>query len=215
MWDNWNVASAMHKRTIDHPELYDFIDLSQNSHTVGHRNWINARSVFNYISSNPRPVNSTKIYGRDKGKWNDRGITTKHAIHTFCRNIMEGFASSRFHRPYEGLGLSDPALYCIKTIREIERKVKFWELNEIQDLSMDGENEAYLRTNDGEKYIVYLPEGGKVTFNLKIESGNYALKWISTDDAIWTGEISVHAGDMVELDSNSRNSCFGFLILKN
>src|SRR3546814_8699367 len=30
MWDNWNVTSDTHKQTIDHPELYDFVDISQN-----------------------------------------------------------------------------------------------------------------------------------------------------------------------------------------
>lgn len=90
MWDKWDVASAMHKRTIDHPERYDFIDLSQNSHTTGHKNWTNGQSVFDHIKNNPRPVNSTKVYGHDKGKWTARGITTSHAIRTVCRNIMGG-----------------------------------------------------------------------------------------------------------------------------
>jgi len=215
MWDDWNVASAMHKRTIDHPELYDFIDLSQNSHNTGHKNWTTVQNVLDYIRSNPRPVNSTKVYGHDNGKWNDRGITTSHAIRTVCRNIMGGFASSRFHRPYEGLGLCDASLNCIKTIREIERETKFWELNTAVDLTLNQGNEAYLRAKEREKYLVYLPEGGKVMLNLRNESDEYVLKWIGTDDAKWRGETTIQGGDMVELDSKSKKSCFGLLILKS
>ncbi|GAI10408.1 unnamed protein product, partial [marine sediment metagenome] len=107
MWDNWDVKSEMHKRTLDHPERYRYIDISQNSQITGRLNWDNAQYVFNYINDNPRPVNSTKIYGSDRGQgsWLDRGITTEHAVQTFFRNVLGGFASSRFHRPPSGLGL--------------------------------------------------------------------------------------------------------------
>src|SRR3546814_4877740 len=45
MWDNWNVTSDTHKQTIDHPELYDFVDISQNSQTNGQDNWDKAQYV--------------------------------------------------------------------------------------------------------------------------------------------------------------------------
>jgi hypothetical protein len=214
MWDHWNVASTMHKRTIDHPELYDFIDLSQNSHNIGHKNWTTVQNVLNDIRNNPRPVNSTKVYGSDNGKWNDRGITTNHAIQTVCRNIMGGFASSRFHRPSAGIGLCDASLNCIKTIREIEKRTKLWELNTTIDLTLNQENEAYLRAQEGEKYLVYLPEGGKVMLNLKNERNEYVLEWMDTDDATWRGKTTIRGGDTVEIDSQSTKSCFGFLVLK-
>jgi hypothetical protein len=35
MWDDWDVKSGTHKRTLDHPERYGFVDISQNSHRVG------------------------------------------------------------------------------------------------------------------------------------------------------------------------------------
>lgn len=216
MWDNWNVNSAMHKRTIDHPELYDFIDLSQNSHNTRHKNWTSVQSILDYIRRNPRPVNSTKVYGHDGGAWTNRGITTNHAITTVCRNIMGGFASSRFHRPDQGLGLSDASLNCIKTIREIEKYIKIWDLNTIIDLTLDQGNEAYLRAKEGEKYLVYLPEGGKVNLNLKNDCNDkYILKWIGTDDAKWREETTIQGGAIVELDSQCNKSCFGLLILKS
>jgi hypothetical protein len=108
MWDNWDVTSPVHRRTLDHPERYGFIDISQNSHNPGRLNWDRAQYILNYISGNPRPVNSTKIYGSDDhDAWLHRGMTTEHAVQTFFRNIIGGFASSRFHRPPHGLGLSE------------------------------------------------------------------------------------------------------------
>lgn len=212
MWDHWNVSSDMHKRTIDHPELYDFVDLSQNSHNTGHKNWITVHNVLEDIRKKPRPVNSTKIYGRDGGKWNDRGINTSHAIHTMCRNIMGGFASSRFHRPYEGLGLSDPALICILTIREIEKFVKIWELDMISDLTPENGKEAYLRGRDGEAYLLYLPEGGKAELKLGSNGGAYTLRWIDTADARWRNESTVQGASSIELDSHVNKSCFALLV---
>ncbi|GAI48902.1 unnamed protein product, partial [marine sediment metagenome] len=50
MWDDWDVKSEMHKRTINNPDRYSYIDISQNSQTPGHDNWENAQYVFNYIS---------------------------------------------------------------------------------------------------------------------------------------------------------------------
>ena len=67
MWDEWDVQSAMHKITLDHPVRYDFVDISQNSQIPGKPNWDNEQYIFNYIKRNPRPVNSNKIYGRYRG----------------------------------------------------------------------------------------------------------------------------------------------------
>ena len=35
MWDAWNLAHEMHKATFDHPEIYSFVDISQNNHPKG------------------------------------------------------------------------------------------------------------------------------------------------------------------------------------
>jgi len=81
MWDDWDVKSEMHKRTINNPGRYSYIDISQNSQIPGYNNWVNAQYVFNYISKTPRPVNSTKIYGSDEeGSWKLRGISEEHAV---------------------------------------------------------------------------------------------------------------------------------------
>ena len=209
MWDNWNVTSPTHKRTIDHPEVYDFIDLSQNSHNKGHKNWTIGSSIFSYIQKKARPVNSTKVYGNDNGKW----YSTEHAVQTVCRNIMQGFASSRFHRPKGGIGISKISLNCIKTIREVEKHVNLLELDNPRDLTDENGNEAYLRSWKGKKHLVYLPQGGQVKLDLthKKKHRRYSLKWISTDDALWSSEIIIQGGEMVILDAGDRRSCFAVL----
>jgi hypothetical protein len=216
MWDDWDVKTDMHKRTIDHPEKYGFIDLSQNSHLLWRLNWDNQQYVFNYIKHNPRPVNSTKIYGNDNyQRWLKRGMTTEHAVQTFFRNILGGFASSRFHRPPAGLGMSQIAINSIKTIRKIEELVKMWEITPRMDLLINiGENTAYLSANEGEKYVVYFPKGGQATLNLSNADGQYIVRWIHTDDAEWGTTKTIQGGEPVVLDTQGVKSCFVIIIKK-
>ncbi|MDO6438198.1 hypothetical protein Q4534_12310 [Cyclobacterium sp. 1_MG-2023] len=196
MWDHWDLKSAEHKRSLDHPERYDFIDISQNSHQTGETNWNNAQYVFNYIKSKPRPVNSVKIYGSDAhGAWLSRGINTQHAVQTFFRNILGGFASSRFHRPPHGLGLSHWPMQSIKTLRKIEEKVKFWNLKPLMEgLSDREENEAYLIGKAGESYLLYFPAEGEVKLDLNEHTGEFEMSWISLEESEWGESILLKGG---------------------
>ena len=212
MWDTWDVKADMHKRTLDHPERYDFVDLSQNSQLPGYVNWENQQYVFDHIKSDPRPVNSTKIYGSDRGPWLDRGITSEHAIQTFFRNLTGGFASSRFHRPPSGLGLSDPSIHAIKTIRKIEGHVRFWNVIPRMDLLKDVEqNEAYLAAREGESYLVYFTKGGSVSLDLRGHRGKLRLKWITIRDSSWSKTRTLKGGAVVSLEAPHAEGCVGVL----
>jgi hypothetical protein len=201
MWDEWDVKADMHKRTIDHPELYDYIDLSQNSQTIGHPNWENAQFVLDYIDAAPRPVNSTKIYGsNEEGGWKDQGKDADHAVDSFFRNLLGGFASSRFHRPYHGLGLSKISINCLKSIREVEKKVRFWNVNPSMELLIENEaGEAYLAADPGTAYIVYFPGQGTVKLNLEQATGNFDLQWIEVREARWMEPVPATGGQPLEL----------------
>ncbi|MBD3628223.1 hypothetical protein [Cyclobacterium sp.] len=202
MWDDWDIKSDMHKRTLDHPERYDYIDMSQNSHNTGQLNWDNARFIFDYIQSNPRPVNSTKIYGSKTSPWTNRGIDDKHAVETFFRNIIGGFASSRFHRPPAGLGLSNPSIHALMAVRKLEEKIKFWEIEPHMDLLSGREvNEAYCAIKKGEKYLVYFPQEGEVTLDLSSLAGNASLQWLSIVDAKWLETSEIEGGGTIQLSS--------------
>jgi hypothetical protein len=201
MWDSWDVRSDEHKQTLDYPERYRFIDISQNSHITGRANWDNAQYVFRYTEDNPRPVNSTKIYGSDIfERWLHRGITTNHSIQTFFRNILGGFASSRFHRPPAGLGLSQLSINSIRTIRKIEDHVKMWEINPRMDLLDDvEENLAYLSAKEGEKYVVYFTKAGKIKMNLTGHNQTFSLRWINVDTAEWAMTEEIKGGSSIDL----------------
>src|SRR5690606_29012265 len=93
MWDNHNILSSMHERTINHPEIYDFVDISQNNHQVGQTHYDRIISLRQKVADHPRPINNTKVYG---------GTGTYGTIHDgqerFWRNAFAGVASVRFHR---------------------------------------------------------------------------------------------------------------------
>lgn len=213
MWDDWDVKSEMHKRTINNPDRYSYIDISQNSQTPGYDNWENAQYVFNYISKNPRPVNSTKIYGSDEeGSWKARGISEEHAVNTFFRNLTGGFASSRFHRPIHGLGLNQTSINCLKTVREIETIVKFWEITPRMDLLTENEKgEAYISAKEGEYYLIYFSNKGNVKLDLSKQKGRFTVRWIDVKNAEWIGQEEIKAGDMIDLKAKSKNGCFAVL----
>lgn len=200
MWDNWDVKSATHKRTIDHPERYGFIDISQNSQLTGYTNWENAQYVFNYIKDNPRPVNSTKIYGSDSGSWLSRGINTQHAIQTFFRNVIGGFASSRFHRPPSGLGLSRESINCIKTVRKAESLVKMWDIVPRMDLLKTMEkNQAYLAAREGKAYVIYFTGPFKCSLDLIGYNKSFKARWINIETGEWNRTEKIKGGAVVEL----------------
>jgi len=212
MWDEWDVKSQTHKRTLDHPERYGFIDISQNSQIPGQPNWDNAQYVFDYIKENPRPVNSTKVYGSDRGSWLDRGITTQHAVQTFCRNIVGGFASSRFHRPPSGLGLSQTSINCLVTIRKIEDKIKFWDIVPRMDLLGNaGDNKAFISAKDGESYVIYFTGPGMVTLDLSVWKVPFSINWIPVDKADWDMSGTITGGDHVEIISEYPEDAFAVL----
>jgi hypothetical protein len=213
MWDWWDVKRDEHKRTIDHPEKYGYIDISQNSHNRGRLNWDNAQYVFNYIKDNPRPVNSTKIYGSDGHEpWLHRGMTTEHAVQTFFRNVLGGFASNRFHRPSHGLGLSEPSINSIKTIRKIEEHVKMWDIAPRMDLLVGAEdNLAYAAAKEGESYLIYFPKNGKVKLNLAGHNHGFSLRWINVDTAEWAKTAEIKGGSSIDLEAVNENGSIAVL----
>jgi hypothetical protein len=182
MWDQWDLTADHHRRTFDHPELYDFCDVSQNNHQKGDRHWEGFKWVVEYISGSPRPINTVKTYGADGG----RHGTTKNALERWWRHVLAGAASARFHRPPSGLGLSDLSSNCVKIAREIEKATPFWELNPDNTLLTNRkENEAYLACKKDETYAVFFTDGGEVELNLKGVEKEFKVQWYS----VRTGEI--------------------------
>lgn len=196
MWDNWDLKSEHHKRTFDHPERYAFCDVSQNNQQKGQVHWDNFQWVRNYTAARPRPLNTVKTYGADGGRHGN----TKDGLERWWRHVTGGAASARFHRPPSGLGLSELSIASVKIAREIEKHVKFWELQPADELLLNREeNEAYLTAKPGEKYLLFFTEGGEIELDLRLALGKFTLKWASIRTGTWSSAGSVTGGGIISL----------------
>ncbi|NLH72651.1 MAG: hypothetical protein GX456_06325 [Verrucomicrobia bacterium] len=175
MWDDWNLRGPQHKRTFDHPERFDFVDVSQNNHQKGQQHWDNFQWAKNYLSQRPRPINTVKTYGADGGRFG----TNRDGLERWWRHLIGGAAAVRFHRPDSGLGFSEPAAASIRSARKALSRVKLWEMTPAMELLREREdNEAYVTARPGEAYVLYFPNGGAVQLDLSKVSGRYELEWI-------------------------------------
>jgi hypothetical protein len=182
MWDAWDLKSDQHKQTLDHPEIYDFCDVSQNNHQRDQAHWDNFQWVKNYVSTHPRPVNTVKTYGADGGTHGN----TNNGIDGWWRHVIGGAASARFHRPASGLGLSELSMNSVKAAREIEKICPFHELTPVNLLLSDRlDNEAYLVAKPGEVYVVFFPDSGEVKLDLRSMASKVSIRWINVREGEW------------------------------
>ena len=152
MWDDWNLKADRHRQTFDHPELYGFVDVSQNNHNKGRGHWDNFIYVREYLSRQPRPINTTKTYGADGNKF---GHTDQDAIERFWRHLLAGAASIRFHRPDSGLGINDKAVACLRAARRLTASIPIWQLQPATHRLADcGPNECYAAATENDSTVV-------------------------------------------------------------
>lgn len=196
MWDDWNLRAERHRQTFDRPELYDYVDVSQNNQNGGQEHWDNFLFVRDYLRKQPRPMNTTKTYGADGNKFKH---TDQDAIERFWRHLLAGAASIRFHRPDSGLGINDKAVACIRSARLLEQKMPLWELEPAnQLLDNRAENEAYAAANsDRTKLVVYFPANANPEQTREVSLGDllrgkYRVSWIDIDHGRHVGA----AGDV-------------------
>lgn len=195
MWDDWDLSAERHRQTFDHPELYGYVDVSQNNHNNGQKHWDNFLHVRDYLSALPRPMNTTKTYGADGNKFKH---TDQDAIERFWRHLLAGAASIRFHRPDSGLGINDKAVACIKAARLLETRIPLWELQPANSLLEDREeNEAYLAaTASREAFALFFPASKeKRAVSLEIEGGrSWTIDWIDIDSGGLHSKETVDSG---------------------
>jgi hypothetical protein len=172
MWDDWDITAERHRHTLDHPERYDYADLSQNNHNSGALHWRRARWAIEYVGSRPRPINAVKTYGADGNRF---GHTDQDGLERFFRHILAGFAAARFHRPDSGLGLNAKAQSAIATVRRLESIVPVWELSAAGEVLSNGQNgEVYTATASRGRRILYFPAGGRAA----LTPGDYEVAWV-------------------------------------
>jgi hypothetical protein len=209
MWDAWDIKSDEHRRTLDHPELYDFADMSQNNHNKGDQHWENALWVKQYVAPSLRPVNTVKTYGADTGTYG----SSQDGIERVYRHVLAGFASARFHRPEAGLGLSRPAQATVKTLRKMESIVPAWRLQPAMErLSERDPNEAYLAADGERAFVIYFPAGGGV--DLDIPGGRYELRWIDGTTGEWAETVEMRVSPNVAsmVDAPGQGNWLGVIV---
>jgi hypothetical protein len=233
MFDNaWGnlQGSAEYAQVFTVPDSgrYTFLDISQNTATkkVGgaEAHWADLLYARNQLSSNIRPINNTKVYASDETIPSEyrRRVNTRFgdlsAQNSFWMNVIGGSASSRFHRPTAGQGLSDLAKASISAVRKLETKVKLWELEPHNELlsrrgtftanfpGIDFDNEpfvygeAFLTADPGEKYALYFTQGGSVGLNLNAYTNAvFTLDWINIENGQWGSSSTILGGSTVPI----------------
>lgn len=192
--------------TLNDPENYSFIDISNHNAQVGQVHFETAQYVWNKVqeSGSLRPINNTKIYGAGDGGWSG---SAKDAQERFWRNIFAGTASVRFHRPTGGLGNSDLALRHIKSMRIFIDEMDFFNHKPATHLLKNrDENEAYCLAIEGEEYAVYFTDGGEVL--LDAEPGEYEVRWLEIQTAQWDGTQTFELPASLKAPSNDQWAVF-------
>ena len=192
MWDDWDLTADRHRQTLDHPEIYDFADVSQNNHNKGQKHWDNFIHVREYVNSRQaRPLNTTKTYGADGNKF---GHSDQDAIERFWRHLLAGAASIRFHRPDSGLGINDKAVACIKAARKLESLTPAWNLEPAPGrLTSREPNEAYPAASKSSEFVVYFPAAGEVDLQTGNMDAAFTLQWIDIDSGEWGQSGTSHS----------------------
>lgn len=200
--------SAELKHQLQHPEIYDYLDISQiNSRLRDEDHWHAANYIAEQASAQNMLLYMTKVYGSDDRKptpWASwRPGDTDNAIEEWWRNLIAGVAGVRFHRPDSGIGLNNQAKACIQATRKVESKIKFWEVQPAIELLSDRDfDEAYLAANPGKAYILYFTQqgGGAVQLDLKAYPNQpFNLHWVNIDTGEWGPEGTIKGGTAFEI----------------
>lgn len=196
MFDPWDLSDLHHRETLDRPELYGFIEISQNNHQQGPAHWENAQIHRRRVlaAGPPRPLSNVKIYGADSGRYG----TTQDAVERFWRNIVGGMASARFHRPPSGIGLSDLALTQIRSMRMFLDRYNVAQA--VPDACLDAAEGryAYASKIDGVAWAVYFPTGGTLTLTTGWQVGA-RVQWLNINQGRWTDARPVTDPGSLEL----------------
>ena len=197
------VKSERFEHQLNHPELYDYLDVSQvNSRLRDEKHWETVKYISDKAKKNGLLLHMTKLYGNDSWEpapwahW--KPGDSDNAIEEWWHNLIAGVAGVRFHRPTSGIGLSNKAKACIAATRKIERKVKFWNVNPKMDLLSERESdEAYLAARPGNEYILYFTHqgGGSVGLDLnEYPDERFTVFWVNIDTGKWGPKEKVEGG---------------------
>jgi len=182
MWDDWDLREEQHRATYERPDLFSFVDISQNNWQVGQTHmdrilWM--RELLLASETGARPMNNVKVYGRPRPRV---PAELSLSLDRYWQNIFGGCASTRFHRPDSGLGLNDIAQKMIRAARVLTDAFDIFRCSPRPDLlSESRENDAYCLANPGHAYALYFPSGGEVV--LHTTGSPFDLRWLDLETA--------------------------------
>jgi len=198
MWDPWDLSHPFHNETFDHPEIYGFVDISQNNHITGEDHWLNGLAQLDRLKriDAVRPVNNIKVYGNDEG----RHKTTRNGLESFMQNVFLGCAGTRFHRPPSGQGLNEMAQVVIRSIRDLSDRMDWFNGIPMNELLLEREiHEAYCRGIEGHEYAIYFPDGGEIGIDLHHSGKDFTVSWLDVLKSEWSGSSTIKGGGIVML----------------
>lgn len=210
MWDPHDLNHISHRETFDHPETYDFVEISQNNHQKGEAHWLNGLAQIERLrrSGALRPVTNVKTYGSTGGR---HGHGLQNGVESFVRSVLFGSSAVRFHRPTSGIGLSDTAQVVIKGIREVTDRMDdfFAATPNLALLSDRNENEAYCRALPGQSYLVYFGEAGEVTLDLSdLEGETVHIEALELFSNTWRELKEIKASNKLQLSADQPQMLF-------
>ena len=71
-------------------------------------------------------------------------------------------------------------------------------------LNQVSSNEAYCAANPGSAYVIYFPKDEEVT--LTLDGATYQVRWLNTERAEWTRELTVNDRTVILCPQMGRNS---------
>lgn len=211
MWDDPNLKGEQHKASYEHPELFSFVEISQNSVQRGQTHYDRIIWIRNALKRHSVcPMSNVKVYKIFvQGESLEKPISTEEKIEItkdrFWQNIFAGCASTRFHRPEEGsgIGLGQRARSTIKAARVFISEFDIFccePQNEL--LSERVPNEAYclasLRRNI---YAVYFPKGGDVKLSIENENHHLRFQWFDPLTVSFTKSVQIKESNSIILNS--------------
>ena len=215
MWDAHDLLSEQHAHTLDHPEQYSFVDISQNNHRPADEHWQNPQKIRQKIidSGHIRPMNSVKIYGANTGSYG----STRDGQERFWRNIFGGLSSSRFHRPTSGLGLGQIAQAHIRSLRTVTDAIDIFTCEPHNDLISERSwNEAYCTAHPGVEYAVFFPDGGNVLLNVGAAEGKkLRVRWMEIRRSEWSRDEVVETGKTLRLETPTEEGYWAAVVEVN
>lgn len=194
-------AEATSEPIVNHPEVFDFVEMSQVAELHGEAHYEAIRRERERIKENPSPLNNTKQYGSDEEGGDFYGGKSE-VLRKFWRCIFAGCASVRFHRPTYGIGLSEPAKEMIQSARKLEERVNIPDFHPDQSVISDRRvDEAYALASEGE-YLVYFTDGGNVRLEVDKE---LEVNWLNIEESEWSEEEKLDKNSLLRApDSGQR-----------